>query len=220
MRMWYWRDGWFKSLAQVASQAADRGDMADYVTYLHLQEKGLRQQAFEAVTRFVGAALARPLTERISIVDWMLSVAEGAEASTVLIPHPLRSDLIEPTLAEWRLQSPTDPRPLRWSSDAAMWRRAIHLDRDEQIARRRLIASLLGAVDYSTHEVIGGTCYIGDPQSDMAALDEVTMLIQGLSDDDDHRALLQREVSEYRTTIGNYLKQQKKNPNPAPEATR
>lgn len=126
-------------------------------------------------------------------MSWLLrEIDEDTPCQSILAPHPLRTRVIAPTLSEWIEAEPENAEPHRWIGGQDHWRRAIELDPDDQIARRKLVASILNGVDYATHEMPTG--YLGSPLDDWQALAEAEVLLKGLANENIRQALLSELV--------------------------
>lgn len=181
--MYYWRDSNYRGLLDVAEAAEQWPRLARYAEYCRLREQGLRKPAFQAIRTFIAEAQGWPLAERTEFVDWILTIAFHEREIYDLIPHPLRQDLIEPTLREWRSSEPDHPAPYRWSAPGPDLLRAIELDPHEQIARLRYLDSLAERVNYGAHELPYGAPYLGDPDQDLGDVIRGELLARGIIDD-------------------------------------
>ena len=121
----------------------------------------------------------------------------------MLIPHPLKIRVVEPTLLEWTDIEPTCSEPHRWLGGYEHLERAIELDPADQIALKELVLILLGQVSYSTHHLPVG--YLGSAVKDFETLQRIETLLPGILSDDD-RAAYAAEVVEETAAIRGYLK--------------
>jgi hypothetical protein len=200
--MWFWRDAYFQTLKDVAAEASQSPQWADYATYCAEHERGLRRQAFKILDRFIAQMERAPFAERRRFVSWLLHRADLRDGSHMLVPHPLRTRVIEPTLGEWLRVEPTSSEPHRWLGGYDHLKRAVELDPSDEIARRRFISCILGSVDYATHSLPYG--YHGEPDGDLSVLAEAEAALSGLSSDDD-RIRAAAEIGEQRRLIEDYL---------------
>jgi hypothetical protein len=176
--MWYWRGENFRGLSEVIQLLADDADLAEYVEYLRLRERGLRKDAFDHLDRFITAARSWSFGRRCDLVNWLMHLHHDRPSVPDMIPTPLSRELIVPTLDEWTVLEPTNPVPWRWHGGTDNLRRAVALDPNERIARAELANRLLYEVGYAVHELPHG--YIGSPFEDTKKLDEVESLLAGL----------------------------------------
>jgi len=121
----------------------------------------------------------------------------------MLVPQPLQIRVIEPTLLEWTLVEPKRSEPHRWLGGYDHLKQAVELEPNDEIARRKLLAIILGKVGMSTHELPRG--YLGSVQDDLAALGEAEELLTGFSDHED-RDRFAADIAEERERIQKYLR--------------
>jgi hypothetical protein len=182
---------------------AERLGLAGYAEYCRLRESGLRSQAFAALARFITFAAALPDRERRALSDWLMSTREQHNRVDEVLPHPLKVNVVEPTLEAWRNDT-RDAAPRRWLGilhhDRDLLDDAIACDATDDIARRHLIRLLLDHVAFSTHHLSEGL-YLGDIPTDFAFLDKAKHELQQLRDPERrdraaHRETAQRQLLE------------------------
>jgi len=201
--MHFWRKRYFETLRDIAREAGATPEWSRYAAYCLECERGFRQRAFAILDQFISSMERAEFGERRRFVSWLLTRAEGRDGREVLLPHPLRLRVVEPTLLEWTIVEPECSEPHRWLGRYEDVERAVELDTSDQLARRKLVVSLLGQVGYATHELPIG--YLGVASEDMAKLDRIESLLARLQSEGDRSALL-LEVEEQRALIGNYLR--------------
>jgi hypothetical protein len=201
--MHFWREQYFKTLKDVAAEASETAEWADYALFCLEYERGLRLQAFATLKRFVASIGSAPFQERRLFVSWLMQRADGKEGQHMLIPHPLRLGVIEPTLLEWKEVEPRCSEPHRWLGGYEHLKLAVELQPDDELSRRKLIASILGRVGFATHELPVG--YLGVAHDDLSALIEAEALLQGLSSDEERKRFA-AQISEERTLIEEHLR--------------
>ena len=204
--MYFWRDAYFQTLKEVATEASNTPEWGDYAAYCAEHERGLRQQAFSILDRFISSLEGAEFTDRRRFVSWLFHKADGRDGQHILMPHPLYKRIVEPTLTEWIAVEPACSEPHRWFGGYEHLRRAIELEPGDEVARRKFIACILGGVGYSTHELPSG--YLGVPQEDLVALDLATAVLSRLPSDEIHSRLAAR-IAEERRLIDDYLQRQK-----------
>jgi len=178
--MWYWRQDNYEGLLNFAEKIQNIPDLELYAKYCLLREKGLRKKAFQDLNNFITFALSWSLEKRFYFVDSLLHVLNESEGVYDLIPQPLDSRIVQPTLSEWIKANPDDPSGYRWIGGEDNWRKALVLDNSEQISRVRLINHLIYHSYFSTHHLPEG--YIGNPSEDLIGLNEAQDLLAGLFD--------------------------------------
>ena len=201
--MHFWRKGFFETLKEIGAEANARPEWTEYALFCREYEEGLRPQAFKTLERFICTMERCPFKERRCFASWLLSRVDGRDGRHMLVPQPLHVRLIEPTLLEWTLVEPKCAEPHRWLSGFEHLKRAVELEPNDEIARRRLLAIILGKVGMSTHELPRG--YIGSVQEDLAALREAEELLTGFSDHED-RDRFAADIAEERERIHKYLR--------------
>lgn len=200
--MWFWRDSYFKTLKELAAEAAANPEWTDYAAYCTEHERGLRREAFTILNRFIVQMERTSFEGRRRFISWLLNRADLREGSDLAVPHPLRQRIIEPTLAEWLKAEPLSSEPHRWLGGYDHLKQAILLDPTDQVARRKFVGCILGGVDYSTHELPHG--YLGDPTEDMAHLDEAEATLAGVTDDE-FRKLATSEIADQKRLVEDYM---------------
>ena len=201
--VYYWRKPYFRTLKDVAAEAGAFPEWAEYAAFCTKYELGLRKQAFAALDRFVSVLERAPFAERRRFVSWLLPRADGREGQHMLISHPLHLRVVEPTLLGWTLVEPECSEPHRWLGGYEHLKRAIELEPADEIARRKLIVSILSRVGFSIHELPNG--YLGKAREDLAALREAEALLEGLSSEEDRRELAV-DIMEEKSLVEEYLR--------------
>jgi hypothetical protein len=201
--MHYWRKGYFKSLKDLASAARTVPEWADYAAFCEEYERGLRNDAFTILERFISSIERASFEKRPKFVSWISRESDGREGRHMLIPHPLYVRLIEPTLLEWTLIEPDCYEPHLWLGGYDHLVRAIELTPRNEIVAKKLIVAILSRVGHATHELPTG--YLGNPSEDLTALSQADILLQNLSDDND-RSPLRADIALERKLIQDYIR--------------
>lgn len=178
------------ALALIAGASDMSPAWGDFADYCRLRAGGRRQDALTRLDRFIAAMQARDFEDRRVFVCWV-TAAKGLVDKGLLIPQPLRTRLVVPTVMEWRDREPDDAdacylegrycHPPTFGNESApldCFRRAIELAPDHQAARRAIIDWVLGAVEDAQHELPHG--YLGSPEEDIADLEEALRLLSGV----------------------------------------
>lgn len=207
MKMHYWRRDYFETLRNAAAEAVcESPSWQDYANFCLEYERGLRNQAFLILGQFISRMEREPFEERRRFVSWLMQTADEEKGSHMLIPHPLRVRIVEPTLLEWTEAEPRNSEPHRWIGGLEHLERAIELDPTDCIALRKLVIQLLSWVSYATHELPAG--YLGSTSEDLAILKKAEDLLPGLANEDD-RAAYAADIAEERQAIHEYLLKRK-----------
>ena len=93
MKMWFWREDYFRTLTDVACEAAKLSKWEDYAAFCSEYERGLRAQAFTTLARFMLALERAPFAERREFVSWLMHATDGTSGVHMAVPHPLRRQL-------------------------------------------------------------------------------------------------------------------------------
>lgn len=197
-----WRDEHYKTLKEVSREAISCPPWVEFGTYCDLQERGLRRQAFRVLDTFIAQIEKASFDARREFVSWLMHRADNRDGQSALLPHPLQTRVVTPTLAEWATANPNSAEPFRWLGTPLDLRRAMTLDPLDEIARRRFIDHVLAYVRYSVHELPIG--YLGDPIDDLGLLAEAGLAANGLSNAE-QQTQAQVWISDLRVAVQNYL---------------
>jgi hypothetical protein len=200
--MWYWRQKTFKDLLQVAEAAQAVEAYYFYAQYCILLEQGLRKKAFQSLNTFLSLAASWPFEERKSFVDWIYILLLHSSSSMSLIPHPLYTRIIEPTLEEWMQREPQNPVPFRWKRTPESLRYAVSLSMEEEIARYFLIQTISQELHFAVHELPFGYC--GNIEQDKLNLREMRRLLREIHNQE-AREDFEKELDVLEPLINSYL---------------
>jgi hypothetical protein len=200
--MYYWRKDYFETLKAAANEADAMPAWTEYASFCRDHELGMRKQALKSLDRFIADMERRPFSERCQFVSWLCVRTDRHWGNSILMPHRLRIRIVEPTLAEWTIVEPTNSEPHRWTGGYDHLLQATELDRNDQIARRKLVICVLSRVSNNAHELPIG--YLGAPHEDLAALDEAEEILAKLRNGEDRDALV-ADIMEVRSAIHGYL---------------
>ena len=164
-------------LADLAVQASERAEWLGFARFCELRAKGLRADAFKALSGFLDQAETWPFETRLQFIHWLLDKwGNGLD-----LPQPLYARLVVPTAREWANSKPQEPRAhlwlglLRCDNPTLHVERALELDPALELARKTLVQWILADIDYNQHEM--PSLYIHDPRADLEALHRVEVLI-------------------------------------------
>jgi len=206
MKMHYWREDYFETLRKAAADAVcESPSWQDYADFCLEYERGLRSQAFLILGRFISRLEREPFEERRRFVSWLMQTANEEKGSHMLVPHPLRVRIVDPTLLEWTEAEPRNSEPHRWIGGREHLEKAIELDPTDCIALRKLVIQLLSWVSYAAHELPAG--YLGSTSEDLVILKNAEDLLPRLANEDD-RAAYAATIAEERHAIHEYLLRQ------------
>jgi hypothetical protein len=201
--MHYWRKHDFEALRKAAASSREQSPKwQDYADFCLDHERGLRDQAFSVLERFIKSMEREPFAERRHFVSWLMEISDR-EGDHLLIPYPLKIRIVEPTLLEWTEVEPANSEPHRWIGDNEHLEKAVELNPADHIAVKKLFIALLSQIGYATHELPFG--YLGSASEDLAKLDKIETLLPQLRGEDD-RAAYAVDIAEERYAIHEYLR--------------
>lgn len=203
--MSYWNQTSFQGLAAIASYLASQPALHEFAQYCLYREKGLRKQALMALDRFIMEVTAWSFDERRELVDWLLRTEYENPSIHQLIAHPLREQVILPTLEEWIQRYPHDPVPLRWRGmivhDQASLEKAVALDPHEVLARVVLFGWLVWNIEYATHHL--PDTFLGDPADCIRWAEQARAYLTELPTEEKQR--LEEELQEAMAPVHDWL---------------
>jgi hypothetical protein len=162
------------TLIFLAAEAKAKDSWLDFSQFCALRGQGVRAAAMERLDKFLRAAVAWPLEERLAFSKWLLQRSQKFHDDRVVLPHFLRERLIVPTLRQWNEALPNEADPhlwlglLRCDDPSHHLDKALSLDPSCEQARRALVDWILSDVEYNQHEL--PSFYINDPTDDLKAL--------------------------------------------------
>jgi hypothetical protein len=165
-----WDKEKFDGLTQVVEYLGDKPLLGKYRDYCTFREKGMRKEAFHSLKGFLNETAKWTFEERKDFVDWILWIHNSLPHIPDLLPNQMLLSLIEPTLAEWMIAEPENGCPYRWSGGIENLRKAISLDRNDDIAKLKFGKIILNDSNYSVHELPEG--YLGNPREDLEDVSE------------------------------------------------
>jgi len=178
-------------------------DLADYVAYLRLLERGLRKEGLKHIEDFLSTVRSLPQDRQRQIASLLCRAAKYDNHSG-LLPHPVRARFIDPLMHDWKRTEPGNPEPFRWTAVLDDLIRAVDLDPICDETRRRLIVKILGFVDYATHEL--PYAYCGDDLDEDRDLLRRARREAGLLPDEKARLEYLRAIAEEEQLLEDYEK--------------
>jgi len=171
-----------------------------YASFAALQEKGLRKQALEEVRAFSTELMASSRDDRWRFVSWLFGDIIGPDVVfEALVPFPLKSEVVLPTLCERRAQQPPCPEAYLWTADyftaelvkecsstadprGDLLRDGVARIPSDGRLKTRLAEHLVGLVEDNQHHLFDSR-YLGDPTSDLQRLEVALALLGSPSDE-------------------------------------
>jgi hypothetical protein len=198
--MSYWRNAYFQTLKELATEATKSPEWAEYATFCSEYECGLRHRHLPLSNVSWRCWNVHP--SRNAVASWAGCCMQltGHRGQHIAVPHPLRLRMVEPTLGEWTAVEPRCSEPHRWLGGDDHLKLALELDPSDEPGIKKLIAFILGNV--GTHELPDR--YVGDPHGNLGTRKEAEHLLQGLSSED-KRQRLTGAIQEELLLIRQYL---------------
>ncbi|HVZ38012.1 MAG TPA: hypothetical protein VHI13_01950 [Candidatus Kapabacteria bacterium] len=200
--MYYWRKNAFNLLAEAAQSASAVPAWSEYALFCEALEQGVRKKAFAHLDLFIEQGSGWPFGRKKEFVSWLYTFISSHDDTYMLLPHPLSEKLVKPVLMSWIEMEPDDAEPHRWLGTPEHLREAIRLNPADDIARCRLVETILRWIGYAVHELPHG--YLGDPEEDMEVLAEAEAVAAGISDEA-RRGLYASQVGEMRAIVIAYM---------------
>jgi hypothetical protein len=209
----------FQALQRVGASA----QWPRYASFATLQERGVRKQALEEIRAFSSELSTSSLDARWRFVSWLFAEVMGPDVVLeALVPFPLKTEVVLPTLRAKRAQHPPCAEAYLWTADyftadlvkecsgtadprGDLLREGIARIPCDGRLKTRLAEHLVGRVEDNQHHLFESS-YLGDPEVDLQRLEEALALLDGPSDEvrsDIARAQqLARAWRDYRDTRG------------------
>lgn len=186
------REDSLDELLLIARELAEQPNWQGLALFFDRRGKGFRGQAFAALNEFLAFSENWPFEERLRLTRWLVDRRQRVGADTMLLPQPLFTRLVSPTLWDWLAREPSSAEAHFLMASIAIWPdeavadrhshllRALALDPAHDRAREMLFNWLTGEVEYRQHEL--PRFYIGDAEEDLATLAEAQIMANGFCD--------------------------------------
>lgn len=163
--------------------AQQKPEWNDYARFCFALEKGLRQEAFKHLDSFLQTSRLWTLEQKISFVHFLCTGLETYPDSQGICPHPLSTQLLKPTLADWCETGQYNERPFRWygiyhRSEQHLFK-ALEINPADDQSRQVLLKWWIHEIYFSLHHLPDG--YIGDPAYDKALAEKAKTQIGQLT---------------------------------------
>ena len=188
-------------LAFLAAEAKREGAWLEFSRFCEFRAQGVRAAAMKHLSGFLLAAAHWSLEERLAFSKWVLWRSRTFHDDRVVLPHPLRTKLLIPTLQSWVETSPGEAETYLWlgllrcDDPSRHLERAIELDPSCELARLTLTNWIISGIEYNQHEL--PSFYINDPVEDLNDLEKAASLASG-SISEARVKLWQQEIAELR----------------------
>jgi hypothetical protein len=188
-------------LAFLAMEAKKEEAWLEFARFCELRAQGVRAAAMEHLSSFLQAAAHWSLEERLTFSKWVLWCSRKFHDDRVVLPQPLRTKLLIPTLRSWIETFPGEAEVhlwlglLRCDDPSRHLERAIELDPSCELARLTLTNWIISDIEYNQHEL--PSFYINDPVEDLNDLEKASKLASGSTTEARVR-LWRQEIAELR----------------------
>lgn len=185
------REDALDQLLVIAQEARAQPKWQGLARFYELRGRGLRKPSFAALTEYLVSLINWSFEERLRLTRWIADQQARIGDNTLLLPEPLVTELVSPTLWNWLAREPLSAEAHYLVATIAIWPsdgasddkishllRAIDLDPIHDRAREKLVQWLTGAVEYNQHHL--PSFYIGDVEGDLADLDKADMVANGI----------------------------------------
>jgi hypothetical protein len=188
--MHYWNKDYFEGLQRLGAAVAVL--WPEYAEFARLQNQGLRTSAFATLSKFIERLRHEQLASRWQFVQTIYTQRHVDPRRVV--PHPLRTEVMLPTLREVLAGSAPPPDAFLWMAHyfpdelartspadpdpkATFLRNAITRFASDDRIRQELAAHLLDQVEFDQHH-LDESKYIGDAHADQEKLMEARRIIR------------------------------------------
>lgn len=149
----------------------------EFRTFCELKRRGLRKQALAAMAPFLKTVVTWSFEQRQEFVAWLYTHDESSDPddSYNIFVYSLVTNVLQPTLYEWKQRFPNDPRPYRWLQE---YEQAFALGGlSEQIAVQALMDQKIFALWFAFHH-INENLYLSEVDEDRGIIIEARQLNQ------------------------------------------
>lgn len=185
------RENGLDQLLVIAQEARAQTTWQGLGRFYDLRGRGLRKLSLAALTEFLGSLSDWSFEERLRLSRWIADQQVRVGDDTLLLPQPLVTELVSPTLWDWLAREPLSAEAHYLVATIAIWpsddasddkmshlKRSIALDAVHDRAREKLVQWLAGAVEYNQHHL--PSFYIGDVEEDLTDLEEAEVVAKGI----------------------------------------
>lgn len=172
-------------------------------TFCELKRRGLRKQALAAMTPFLETVETWDFDQRQEFVAWLYTHDESSDQndSYNIFVYSLVTNVLQPTLHEWKRRFPDDPRPYRWLQE---YEQAFVLGGlSEQIAVQALMDRKIFALWFAFHH-INEDLYLGEVEEDKGIIIEARQLNQSVLSEE-KQAEYEAELSYYSDLLTDWV---------------
>ncbi|STO08129.1 hypothetical protein [Exiguobacterium aurantiacum] len=172
-------------------------------TFCELKSLVLRKQALAALTPFLKTVETWSFEQRQEFVSWLYTHDESSERSDSynVFVYSLVTNVLRPTLFEWKQRFLNDPRPHRWLQE---YEQAFALGGvTEQIAVQALMDKKIHALWFAFHH-INEDLYLGEVDEDRGIIMEARQLNQSVLSEE-KQVEYEAELSYYSDLLADWV---------------
>jgi hypothetical protein len=183
-KQFYWGRDNFEGLTSLSLQLRTTSHLESLARYCDLREKGLRRQALVELRSFIEQTRSWDVASRREAATHILDAHWKMPKARWFLTEPLRKQLLEPVLEEWRAAEPDNPVPTRYLAllrrDRKLLYDALEMNSKDDQIRAMIAAQLVKFVEYATHHLAQGL-FLGKETEANAALVEASTLLKEVS---------------------------------------
>ncbi|UPT66263.1 MAG: hypothetical protein M0D57_17565 [Sphingobacteriales bacterium JAD_PAG50586_3] len=177
----------------------------DYAEYCLAREKGLRQEAFTCLDKFMAQVGTWTFDECITFIKFLFPHFENIpDADYGPFPQPVK-EFVKPFLIKWCDVETHDSTPFRWYGryywDKDYYRKAIEINPQDHLARKWLIEWLDGWL-YERLDFLPTNCY-DEPEIELPVVAEAKAHIMCISNELEREKYL-KEIEQSEQLIINF----------------
>lgn len=177
-----------------------------YINYLNYRKKGLRKEAFNELSLFFSDFKNEEDKSRRWFINYIYALAFQTGNYSLYIPENFSKELIKPEIANWIKDEPDNPIPYKWSFDSLLLRKSVELNPNDQDTLSLLFSMLLSGVNMNQHEIDAGHPYDGDPEKDLALLEDAEQYLPFV-EEKARREDLKRQIAELKLVAKEFIRQ-------------
>ena len=180
-------------LIVIAEEAEAENEWRDLASYFRSRGSGLRKEALATLNSFLAEAVEWSFNDRLRLTRWIAFQRASFFDYRLLLPQPLLTRFVSPTLFEWVGEEPTNAQAHFLTAIVAVHdsesafehkpfhlRRTLMLDPTHDDARVALVDWLTSEAEYNQHEL--PWYYLGDAKADLEELREAEDVACGIVD--------------------------------------
>ncbi|WP_028787046.1 hypothetical protein [Terrimonas ferruginea] len=165
----------------------------------------MRKEAFNELSLFFSDFKNEENKSRRWLVNNIYDLAFQTDNYSLYIPENFNKELIKPEIANWINDEPDNPIPYKWSFDSKLLRKSVDLNPNDQDTLSLFFLMLLNGVNMNQHEIDAGYPYDGDPEKDLALLEDAEQYLSFV-EEKTRREDLKKQISELKLVAKEFIK--------------